>query len=104
MVNEQQSTSSRPWMLDLVLFVVVLLIAAHVFALLLRNSSHSHSEGRRTKALTIRFGEKEDISSDAEYDSIKTAHLGVGTGRCKGSLKFHYGNRLKVKNKVSLEA
>ncbi|KAK3211139.1 hypothetical protein Dsin_015845 [Dipteronia sinensis] len=33
MVSEQQSTSSRPWMLDLVLFLVVLLIAAHVFAL-----------------------------------------------------------------------
>ncbi|KAK4600521.1 hypothetical protein RGQ29_010248 [Quercus rubra] len=33
MANEQHSSSLRPWLLDAVPFVVVLLIAAHVLAL-----------------------------------------------------------------------
>ncbi|GMY29127.1 Transmembrane protein [Fagus crenata] len=33
MANEQQSSSLRPWFLDVVPLMVVVLIAAHVFAL-----------------------------------------------------------------------
>ncbi|KAL0016589.1 hypothetical protein SO802_003658 [Lithocarpus litseifolius] len=33
MANEQHSSSPRPWLLDAVPFMVVLLIAAHVLAL-----------------------------------------------------------------------
>ncbi|KAM3711238.1 hypothetical protein ACB098_01G094600 [Castanea mollissima] len=33
MANEQHSLSPRPWLLDAVPFMVVLLIAAHVLAL-----------------------------------------------------------------------
>ena len=43
MTNEQHSSSPRPWLLDAVPFVVVLLIAAHVLALVHSQKTTSFS-------------------------------------------------------------
>lgn len=43
MANEQHSSSLRPWLLDAVPFVVVLLIAAHVLALVHSQKTTSFS-------------------------------------------------------------
>ncbi|KAK7842101.1 hypothetical protein CFP56_014284 [Quercus suber] len=45
MANEQHSSSPRPWLLDAVPFMVVLLIAAHVLALISHRETASEEKG-----------------------------------------------------------